>query len=369
MLNVSIYQRRLYEIRQVLQSIGADFAVLTPSPGYQYLTGSAYQMQERLVALIITPDDEPSIIAPAFEVSDHENTTWIKHFIPWAEDEDPYKILASHFGEKRDSSFALFDAKMPVGVYWSIEKAVGGFRKVESLSPYMDSMRLVKSSEEIMFMKQAGHIIDEAVTKAFASAYVGVTESELVQVVRTEIARLGGSQTFATVQFGEKSALPHAESGSEKLRSGDIVLMDCGCSAAGYNTDMTRAGVVGEASAEQEKVYSTVLLALESAVDMIKPGMTCGTADGVARRIIEEAGYGDYFTHRLGHGIGLEVHEPPFIVRGNAMQLKPGMTHSIEPGIYMEGKFGIRIEDLAAVSQEGLDILTFTPRDLFVIHE
>ncbi len=369
MLTESIYQRRLYEIRQVLQSIGADFAVLTPSPGYQYLTGSTYQMQERLVALIITPDDEPAIIAPSFEVSDHENTTWIKHFIPWAEDEDPYRMLATHLRERKDGYFALFDTKMPVGVYWSIERAVGGFKKVEPLSPYMDNMRLVKSKDEISLMKQAGHIIDDAVTKAFMSAHVGITELEIVQVIHSEIARLGGSQTFAIVQFGEKTALPHAESGSEKLRSGDIVLMDCGCSVGGYNTDMTRVGVVGGANEEQEKVYSIVLRALESATDRIKPGMTCGTADGVARRIIEEAGYGDNFTHRLGHGIGLEVHEPPYIVRGNAMQLEAGMTHSIEPGIYTEGKFGIRIEDLVAITQDGLDVLTFMPRDLFVIEK
>ena len=130
---------------------------------------------------------------------------------------------------------------------------------------------------------------------------------------------------------------------------------------------MTRVGVVGSPSEELERVYSTVLSAVETAVENIAPGITCGAADGMARRVIDDAGYGDYFTHRLGHGIGLEVHEPPYIVRGSSQELELGMCHSIEPGIYLEGKFGIRIEDLVCIREDGPELLTFTPRDLIQI--
>ncbi|MFW9931596.1 MAG: M24 family metallopeptidase [Candidatus Thorarchaeota archaeon] len=261
----------------------------------------------------------------------------------------------------------MFDEKLPIGIYWQLEKALKGFKKTTSLSTHLENMRLIKSQEEITMMKKAGKIIDQAVSKAFAQASIGMTETEVMQIVQNEIARNGASQTFAAVQFDEKTALPHAKSGSEELREGDMVLMDCGCSIGGYNTDMTRVGVVGEPTDEQKKVHSVVLHALETALEKIKPGIACGAADGIARRVIQEDGYGDYFTHRLGHGIGLEVHERPYLVRGNSHTLEPGMTHSIEPGIYMEGKFGVRIEDLVAITADGVEVLTYTPKDLFII--
>jgi Xaa-Pro aminopeptidase len=143
--------------------------------------------------------------------------------------------------------------------------------------------------------------------------------------------------------------------------------MDCGCSIDGYNTDQTRVGVAGEANEETERVYSTVLRAEETAIEKIGPGIACGAADGIARRVIEDEGYGEYFTHRLGHGIGLEVHEPPYIVRGNSLALAPGMCHSVEPGVYLEGKFGIRMEDLVCITDGGCEVITYSPKDLHEI--
>jgi Xaa-Pro dipeptidase len=262
----------------------------------------------------------------------------------------------------------LLDDSTPLGVYRKLETTMGGFAKTGSLSPMINTLRIIKSDKEIELMKKAGHIINVAVLKAFDEASVGITELEVQQIVHKEIRRQGAVPTFAGIQFGENSALPHSAAGPRVLKMGDVVLMDCGCALEGYNTDMTRVGFVGSPTEEIERVYSIVRHALETAIQNIAPEMACGAADGLARRVIDDAGYGEFFTHRLGHGIGLEVHEPPYIVRGSSLTLKPGMCHSIEPGIYLEGKFGVRIEDLVCIRENGPELLTFMPRNLIQIH-
>ncbi|MBD3405396.1 MAG: M24 family metallopeptidase [Candidatus Lokiarchaeota archaeon] len=366
MLENTIYKKRIERVLEYLVEKDCNFALITPSPTFQYLTGIQREMRERLIALVLQPEASPRIIAPAFEVTNLSNESWIKEFIPWAEDEDPYTVLA----ESIDTTKELvpgFDNSLPMGIYWSLEKALGPFSSAFSISPFVNEMRIVKSEEELDLMRKAGRIIADAVMKAFSFAKLGMTEIELKHIVTNEITQAGATPTFAAVQFGENSALPHHEGGIRELRRNDVVLMDCGCAVGGYNTDMTRVGVVGEPTDELETVYATVLNAEETAIDRIQDGLACGKADGIARKIIEEANYGDYFTHRLGHGIGLEVHEPPYLVRGNAMQLKTGMTHSVEPGIYLLDKFGIRIEDLVCVKEDEAEVLTYAPKDLFVI--
>lgn len=367
MLDESVYRKRIEQVHKHLETSNFDFALLTPGPSFQYLTGFNYEMRERFLALLIMKDSETRIIAPAFEVANHRSNTWIKKFTSWAEDEDPYAIVSNLVGGKNKGFSVFLDDGTPLGVYWALEAAMGGFNKSASLSPMINSMRLRKSGKEIELMKRAGEIISNAVSSAFRETRLGMTELEVQQIVQDEVRRQGATPTFAAVQFGENSAFPHAASGNRELRKGDVVLMDCGCSLDGYNTDMTRVGVTGDSTEELKRVYSTVLRALETSLKQIIPGMSCGTADGIARRVIDDAGYGEFFTHRLGHGIGLEVHEPPYLVRGSSKELQPGMCHSIEPGIYLEGKFGIRIEELVCIHENGLELLTFMPRDLILI--
>lgn len=367
MLEASTYRKRLDQVQHHLVASGVEIALLTPSPGFQYLTGVDYVMRERLVTLLIKPKTEPMLLVPAFEESDHASHTWIEDLVPWAEDENPYQMVAEVAETVKGSTSVLMNNDMPLGVFWSLEQAFGGFKSVGSLTPLIDSMRLRKSDFEVDLIKKAGRVIDAAVMKAFQESRIGISESEVRQIVENQVIRKGAKPTFAAVQFGENSALPHHESGCRELEKGDIVLMDCGCSIEGYNTDQTRVGVVGDPTEEMERVYSTVLEAEETAIQKLKAGLTCGAADGLARRVIEDAGYGDRFTHRLGHGIGLEVHEPPYLVRGNSDELQPGMCHSVEPGIYMEGNFGIRIEDLVCIGEKGVEVLTFSPKNLHII--
>jgi Xaa-Pro dipeptidase len=364
MLENSVYKERINRIQNKLEESEGSFALVTPSPSFQYLAGYEYAMRERLVALLLRPRKEPCMIVPSFEASDHSNNTWIKDFICWDEDENPYLKIRDEFSPLSENPIVFLDDNMPLGVYWELERAFSGFKRTASITPTINEMRLSKTENEISLMKKAGEIINHAVMTAFREAQIGMSELEVRQIVHNEIIRKGAKPTFAAIQFGENSALPHADSGLRDLRKGDMVLMDCGCSLDGYNTDMTRVGVAGSPMEEMERVYSIVRRAEETSIEKISKGMTCGTADGIARRIIEDEGYGDYFTHRLGHGIGLEVHEPPYLVRGSTNILGTGMCHSIEPGIYLENRFGIRIEDLVCIRDDRLEVITYSPRDL-----
>ena len=365
MLEKSVYINRTERVYELLREKGVDYLFLTPSPNFLYLTGLNTELRERLIALLLDSTGEARIIAPSFEISSHSDHTWISEFLPWAEDENPFSILKNTIGH--DSYAFMFDDNLPLGVYWSLRDALGGFKDESSITEYLNLMRIQKSQEELECMKKAGKIIEHAVMHAFKTANLGMTELELSQVVNSVITKEGAQTSFTIVQFGENSALPHAGPGNRALEKGDIILMDCGCAVDGYNTDMTRVGVVGSPTEEQECVYSIVLQAQETAIEKINPGISCGKVDGIARRVIEEAGYGGYFTHRLGHGIGIEVHEEPYVVRGNSKLLQTGMCHSVEPGIYLEGKFGIRIEDLVCVRETGAELLTYAPKDFKII--
>jgi Xaa-Pro dipeptidase len=367
MLDETVYRKRMDRVTEFLEQAQVNLGIVTPSAAFQYLTGIHRGMSERLTALLITPENNPQILAPAFEVSTLADRTWIKEFLPWAEDDDPYTVVANKVDKSQGDPLLAFEETLPLGVYWSLERAIGGLRKQVSLTPLIDDMRIIKAEEELVSMRKAGQIINRAVSKAYDEAQVGMTELEVKHIVRSEVTRQGAFPTFSAVQFGENSALPHATSGVRELKKGDIVLMDCGCTVEGYNTDMTRVGVVGEPSDEQLRVHSIVLNAQQAAIEQISSGLACGAADGTGRRVIEESGYGEYSTHRLGHGIGLEVHEPPYLVRGNSSELKEGMTHSVEPGVYLEKKFGIRIEDLVCVQEGPPELLTYMSRDLIII--
>ncbi len=368
MLDARTYESRVDRVQQFLRSSGASFALLTPSPNFAYLTGIHYSMRERLIAVVIPSEGPPSLVVPAFEESNLSRKTWIQDVRSWQEDEDPYDLVISVVNQENAETVALDDA-LPLGVFRQLRRHLQDLRRDVSITQLLGEMRIRKTAPELELMRRAGHIIADAEEAAFRHAHPGITEVELKRVIEDEIVRQGATPTFAAVQFGPDSALPHAEAGPRELVRGDIVLLDCGCSLDGYNTDMTRVGILGPPSEEQERVYRIVLRAQEAALERLAPGLACGSADGIARRVIEEEGLGEFFTHRLGHGIGLEVHEPPYLVRGNAMALDVGMTHSVEPGVYLEGKFGVRIEDLVVITNDGCEPLTFSPKELRIVEE
>ena len=191
-----------------------------------------------------------------------------------------------------------------------------------------------------------------------------MTEAEFSSILTTEMRGLGGGQSFPGVLFGERAALPHGSPSERRLKPGDGVLVDMGCTVQGYWSDITRTVFYGEPNEKQKDIYDVVLKANRTAFDAIKPGVTCGSIDLAARKVIENAGYGDYFIHRLGHGVGLEIHEAPYIVRNNKLILESGMVFSNEPGIYIIDEIGIRVEDTVTCTQNGCESLTRFKRAL-----
>jgi Xaa-Pro dipeptidase len=226
-----------------------------------------------------------------------------------------------------------------------------------------NACRGVKSAHEIEIMRYANRITLDTYRDAFKTLRVGMTQAELARNVLDGFTKRGAPGGFALVLFGESSAYPHGLPKPRSLRENEVVLIDGGTSVHGYESDMTRTVVFGTPGPEARKVFGIVHEAQRSALAAAAPGRKCGDVDAAARKVITDAGYGpDYrtFTHRLGHGIGLEGHEWPYLVRGSQIVLQPGMTFSDEPGIYQYGKFGIRLEDIMAITEHGAEMLTPT---------
>jgi Xaa-Pro dipeptidase len=233
----------------------------------------------------------------------------------------------------------------------------------------ISTLRRIKTEEEKDLMMKIGSIHDRVFQKAISSIENGISEMQIAEVIVNGFKEWGakcGSE-IPTVGSGLYSALPHYRATEKMISCGDSIILDCCGILNHYYSDMTRTVFVGEPSEEYLKVYDTVRIAQETAFKSVKPGKTCEEIDKVARDIIEDAGYGKYFIHRTGHGIGLEVHEEPYIVKGNKLALEPGMTFSIEPGIYLPNKFGVRIEDCVFVTETGAESFTKLSHDLITI--
>ena len=234
-----------------------------------------------------------------------------------------------------------------------------------NLTPRINRMRLIKSADEIQKMLVAGQYADKAVNMGFDAISLDKTETDIVAEIDFGIKRLGYEMSFETmVLTGNNAANPHGIPGSNKVENDALLLFDLGCMVNGYASDMTRTVAVGKPDDFKKEIYHLTLEAQQAAIDMIKPGVTAHDVDRAARRVIEKAGYGEYFNHRLGHGIGMDVHEFPSIMEGNDMVLEEGMCFSVEPGIYIPGKVGVRIEDCGYVTKDGFGLFTETSKDL-----
>ncbi len=343
---------------------GADALLLFPGTDIGYYTGFSIGMSERLAAALIPFDGEPVIIVNELEGELRGQEPWIKDVDIWLEHEDPVDLLAENMERLGLGGAVVGVAEdAPWGWVNRLGVKIPQAHFVDA-SPYLSKHRMVKTAQELDWMRMACAITDRALEAGFEQLHTGMTERDLSAIISVELTDKGGETGFAGVLFGDRAALPHGQPSDRGLKSGDGVLVDMGTKIHGYSSDLTRTVFYGESTERQREIYDVVYEANRVACEAVKPGVACGSLDAAARRVIEDAGFGGYFIHRLGHGIGLQVHEHPYIVRNNGLELEPGMTFTIEPGIYIVGEIGVRVEDTVVCTPEGFERLTRLSREL-----
>lgn len=363
-------EQRREKAQRLMKELGYSAVLIEPGPNMMYFSGIDWARSERLFALILPQTGKGIVISPGFEQQRAGAQVDGRFDIRvWQEDESPEALVA---GVLKDWGVATgklgVDGSARTFVFNEMAHAAPAIQ-MATAEAITNACRGVKSAHEIEIMRFANQITLEVYRAAFKTLHVGMTQAELSRNVLDGFSKLGFPGGFALVLFGESSAYPHGLPKPRTLAENQVVLIDGGTTVHGYQSDMTRTVAFGAPVPEVQKVFDIVHEAQRRAVAFAAPGKKCGEVDAVARKVITDAGYGpDYrtFTHRLGHGIGMEVHEWPYLVRGSQIVLQPGMTFSDEPGIYQYGKFGVRLEDILAITENGAEMLTPTQTSLSV---
>jgi Xaa-Pro dipeptidase len=360
------FHARLFHAQELMSQLDPKFDALLIGPGTSlyYFTGIRWWLSERLLALVLPRTGQPLLISPAFEEARmRELMRYPLEVRIWQEDESPTKHIAASLADRSiRSGRAGIEEMLPFTFYDHFRAAAPAFECV-SADPLTIACRAVKSAQELELMRLACEATCDVYREAFLSLKEGMSEEEVAHVITAGYAKMN-LRGYVLVLFATSAALPHGSRQPQKLKEGDVVLIDGGCTVDGYESDVTRTGVLGKPSEKIQRVYEIVRKAQDAALDAARAGKFSGSVDDAARGVITTAGYGpDYkfFTHRLGHGIGLDGHEHPYLVRGSKTVLAPGMTFSNEPGIYVPGEFGLRCEDDMVVTADGPAQL-LTPR-------
>ena len=352
------FHGRLQHAQKLMAELEPKYDALFVAPGTSlyYFTGIRWGTSERLLALVLPRAGDPIVVVPAFEEGRmREKLHFAAEVRAWQEDESPTKIAAAaladrgirtgRMGVEETAAFTFFD---------HLRGAAPGFECV-SADAVTIACRGRKSDHELELMRLACEATFDVFRAVFASLKEGMSQEDIAKMVEGGFSKMG-LRGEALVLLGPSAALPHGTIKPQRLKDGDVVLIDGGCAVEGYQSDVTRTGVFGKTPEKVARVYETVRKAQDAALDAARAGRLSGTVDDAARKVITDSGYGpDYkfFTHRLGHGIGLDGHEHPYLVRGSKTVLEPGMTFSNEPGIYIPGEFGMRCEDDMVIAADG----------------
>jgi len=333
-----------------------DALFIAPGTSLYYFTGIRWGISERLLALVLPRTGEPIVVVPAFEEGRmREKLTFAAEVRAWQEDESPTKIAAAALGDRGIRTGHVGVEETAAFTFFDHFHAVASGLQFVSADPVTIACRGRKSDHELELMRLACEATFDVFRAVFASLKEGMSQEDIGKLTEAGFSKMG-LHGGALVLLGASAALPHGTIKPQKLKEGDVVLIDGGCAVDGYQSDVTRTGVFGKALEKVARVYETVRRAQDARLDAARAGRLSGTVDDAARKVITDAGYGPdykYFTHRLGHGIGLDGHEHPYLVRGSKTLLKPGMTFSNEPGIYIRGEFGMRCEDDMVIAAEG----------------
>ena len=363
---------RLEKLHTALVQAGLDAVVINPGPTLTYLTGLKFHLMERPVVLLVAQGKDPVLVLPELE------SPKVNLF--------PYKVNAFAYGENPSEWDAVFrKAVQSLGLDG---KKIGveprqlrllEFRYVRAGAPEADfpdasealaSLRLRKDESEVEAMRRAVKVGQDALEATILLIKIGMTEKEIASELTIQMLKHGSESELPfppIVSAGPNSANPHASPSDRKLESGDLLVVDWGATVDGYISDLTRTFAVGEVESEFKKIAEIVLKANEAGCVAGRPGVPCANVDKAARAVIEQAGYGEYFTHRTGHGIGMEGHEEPYMRGDNMQVLYPGMAYTVEPGIYLPERGGVRIEDNVVVTKDAVEILSDMPRELRIV--
>jgi Xaa-Pro aminopeptidase len=359
-----MYPERLARARARMEELGVDVLLLSLGADLPYLTGYEAMPLERLTMLVVPVGGEATLVVPRLEaprVTEHPDAFSV---LAWEETDDPVALVARLAAAP--ATAAVGDQTWAVFVL-DLQAALPGtrFRKASEVT---GPLRIVKDVAEIAALRAAAHAVDAIAGAMREQKFAGRRETEVHRELVDRMLELGHERAnFAIVASGPNGASPHHEPADRVIGAGDVVLCDFGGTMHGYCSDITRMFVVGEPAPEVRDTYAVLVDAQEKAVRAATIGTSCEAVDAAARRAIADAGYGDSFIHRTGHGIGVEAHEEPYIVAGNNLPLAPGHAFSVEPGIYLPGRFGLRLEDIVVATPDGPERLNEAPRDLAVV--
>jgi Xaa-Pro dipeptidase len=366
---ISVAERRgrIEKARRLMREQGIDALMLTGGTSMVYFTGIQWGLSERLLAAFLPVEGRPFLVTPKFEetrameqVANGPMTSGAD-VLAWEEDDDPYALVAKGL---RDRRLATATIAIEETVRFQFSHGVSKLPAVRIVdgTPVTAGCRIIKDAHELALMRHASKVTLAAYEAAWKSLKEGMTQDEFARLVSQAHSRLGYSGS-AGVQVGKYSALPHGSSTPQVVREGSILLIDGGCKVEGYSSDLSRTFVLGKPTQRMKDVFDVELAAQTAALRAARPGVPCEAVDAAARKVITDAGFGpDYrfFSHRVGHGMGMDGHEWPYLVRGNTLPLAPGMVFSDEPGIYLPEEFGVRLEDDMAITADGAEL--FTPQ-------
>lgn len=367
MTGIEEFGYRIDAVARLLREQGRSTLVATPGADLRYLCGHDVHLSERITALLIRADGDPVLVTPTLERASAEGSAVRElgiDILAWDETEDPYALIARLVGGPKINVSDRMWAQHLLGLQQAAPLAPA------SAANLIAELRMRKSAEEVQSLRRAAQRIDAVHAGMDQWLRPGRTENDVAADLARAIIDAGHARVdFVIVGSGPNGASPHHEASERVIEEGDLVVVDIGGTMPdGYCSDSTRTYLAGgHPSSEMAEVYGVLQHAQDAATSFVRAGVTAEEIDRVAREVIAEAGYGPQFVHRTGHGIGLESHEPPYLVEGNNLPIDAGMAFSIEPGIYLAGRFGARIEDIVVATEDGVDVLNQTSRELHVI--
>ncbi|WP_110933685.1 M24 family metallopeptidase [Paenibacillus bouchesdurhonensis] len=351
-------------LEQKMREVGIQTLIITDPKHVYYLTGFLSNPHERFLGAVFSMGKQPFLLVPELDEENARSAADITEIVTHSDTDNPYEVLKSNL-KCSVGTIGFEKEHMSVARFEQLQESLS-FARYLDVGPWLRQLRNRKSEEEINKIRHAVALIEQVLQETLPHVKAGITENELVAEIEYLIRKVGaeGPAFDSMVLAGKKTALPHGVPGNQPISNGDLLMFDIGLYAGGYASDITRTYGVGHLAEPLQQIYNTVLAANEAAIQAIKPGVSYASIDKAARDVIAEAGYGSYFIHRLGHGLGIDVHEFPSVHGENELLLEVGSVFTVEPGIYVPGLGGVRIEDDVVVTTSGVEVLTTLPKEL-----